>query len=390
MYYKLAADTWDDEEKAAIADVIASGRFTMGPKVAEFERAFAKSIGRKYAVMVNSGSSANLVGIASLFFRKHKPLQRGDEAIVPAIAWSTTYSPLQQYGMRLKFVDVELDTLNMDVKQLEAALTPRTRLVMGVSILGNPAALDVMRAFADKHGLVFFEDNCESLGAELNGKPAGTFGDISTFSTFFSHHISTGEGGIATTDDAELDALMRAIRAHGWTRDVPGNVGVYEPWDDEFKEAYRFILPGYNVRPQELNAAVGIVQLKKVDAMTEARRKNMALFNSLFGADGRFIIQREHGKSSSFSFTIILNPDRNIDRDRVFAALRDADIGFRMVTGGCYPRHEAIKHYDYELVGGATKNADIVHDYGFFIGNHPFDLSEQIRKAHQVLDRACN
>lgn len=390
MYYELAADTWNDEEKAAIAEVVASGRFTMGPKVAEFERAFAKSIGRKHAVMVNSGSSANLVGTAALFFRKHKPFQRCDEAIVPAIAWSTTYSPLQQYGMKLRFVDVELDTLNMDVSKLEAALTPRTRMVMGVSILGNPAALDVMRAFADKHGLVFFEDNCESLGAELNGKPAGTFGDISTFSTFFSHHISTGEGGVATTDDAELDALMRAVRAHGWTRDVPGNVGVYEPWGDEFKEAYRFILPGYNVRPQELNAAIGLVQLKKVDAMTVARRKNMALFNELFGNDDRFIIQREHGKSSSFSFTIILNPKRNIDRDRVFAALRGADIGFRMVTGGCYPRHEAIAHYDYDLVGGAMTNADIVHDYGFFIGNHPFDLSEQIRRAHDVLNRACN
>ena len=389
MYYELAADTWNEEEKAAIAEVVASGRFTMGPKVAEFERAFAKSIGRKYAVMVNSGSSANLVGTASLFYRKHKPFQRGDEAIVPAIGWSTTYSPLQQYGMKLRFVDVELETLNMDVGKLEAALTPRTRMVMGVSILGNPAALDVMRAFADKHGLVFFEDNCESLGAELNGMPAGTFGDISTFSTFFSHHISTGEGGIATTDDPELDALMRAVRAHGWTRDVPGDVGVYEPWDDEFKEAYRFILPGYNVRPQELNAAIGLVQLKKVDAMTVARRKNMALFNELFGNDERFIIQRENGKSSSFSFTIILNPKRNIDRDRVFSALRGADIGFRMITGGCYPRHEAIAHYDYDLMG-EMKNADIAHDYGFFIGNHPFDLSDQIRRAHAVLDRACN
>jgi CDP-6-deoxy-D-xylo-4-hexulose-3-dehydrase len=389
MYYELAADTWDDEEKAAIAEVVTSGRFTMGPKVAAFEQAFAKSIGRKYAVMVNSGSSANLVGIASLFFRKTNPLQRGDEAIVPAIAWSTTYSPLQQYGMKLRFVDVELETLNIDVRKLEAALTPRTKLIMGVSILGNPAALDVMRAFADKHGLVFFEDNCESLGAELNGRPAGTFGDIGTFSTFFSHHISTGEGGIATTDNPEIDALMRAVRAHGWTRDVPGNVGVYEPWDDAFKEAYRFILPGYNVRPQELNAAVGLVQLKKVDAMTEARRRNMALFHELFAGDDRFIIQRENGKSSSFSFTIILNPARHIDRDRVFSALRDADIGFRMITGGCYPRHEAIAHYDYELVGEMT-NADIAHDYGFFIGNHPFDLSDQIRRAHDVLDRACN
>ena len=389
MYYELAADTWGEEEKVAIAEVVASGRYTMGPKVAEFERAFAAYVGRRHAVMVNSGSSANLVGVASLFFRKERPLQRGDEVIVPAIAWSTTFTPLQQYGLKLRFLDVELDTLNMDVSRLEAALTPRTRMLMGVSILGNPAALDIMRAFADKHGLIFFEDNCESLGASLRGRAAGTFGDIGTFSTFYSHHVSTGEGGMLTTDDAELDALARSIRAHGWTRDVPVGAGVYEPWDDEFLEAYRFILPGYNVRPQEINAAVGLVQLSKVDAMTEARRRNMALFNALFEGDDRFIIQRENGRSSSFSFTIILNPKRNIDRDRVFTALRAADIGFRMITGGCYPRHEAIRHFDYELVGPIT-NANIAHDYGFFVGNHPFDLADRIRRMREVLTNACH
>jgi CDP-4-dehydro-6-deoxyglucose reductase, E1 len=389
MYYELAADTWGEEEKAAIAEVVASGRYTMGPKTAAFERAFAASVGRRHAVMVNSGSSANLVGVASLFFRKDRPLRRGDEVIVPAIAWSTTFTPLQQYGLKLRFVDVELDTLNMDVRHLERALTPRTRMIMGVSILGNPAALDVMRAFADKHGLIFFEDNCESLGASLNGKPAGTFGDIGTFSTFFSHHVSTGEGGLLTTDDPELDALARSIRAHGWTRDVPADAGLYEPWDDAFLEAYRFILPGYNVRPQEINAAVGLVQLKKVEGMTESRRRNMVVFNKLFAGDERFIIQRENGRSSSFSFTLILNPRLKMDRARVFGGLRDADIGFRMITGGCYPRHEAIKHFDYELVGPMT-NADIAHDYGFFVGNHPFDLTEQIHHLRDVLVRACN
>jgi len=389
MYYELAADTWGEEEKAAIAEVVASGRYTMGPKTTAFEKAFAASVGRRFAVMVNSGSSANLVGVASLFFRKDRPLQRGDEVIVPAIAWSTTFTPLQQYGLKLRFLDVELETLNMDVSRLEAALTPRTRMIMGVSILGNPAALDVMRAFADKHGLIFFEDNCESLGASLGGKPTGTFGDIGTFSTFFSHHVSTGEGGLLTTDDPELDALARSIRAHGWTREVPADAGLYEPWNDEFLEAYRFILPGYNVRPQEINAAVGLVQLKKVDAMTDARRRNMAVFNTLFAGDERFIIQRENGRSSSFSFTIVLNPKRSIDRNRVFKALREADIGFRMITGGCYPRHEAIKHFDYELVGRMT-NADIAHDYGFFVGNHPFDLTDRIRHLHAVLASACN
>lgn len=388
MTYELAADSWDDEERAAIESVIASGRLTMGPKVAEFEQAFADYFGRQYAVMVNSGSSANLVGIAALCYRKGNPLKPGDEVIVPAISWSTTYHPLQQYGLKLRFVDVELDTLNMDTARLEEALTPATRMIMGVSILGNPAALDVMREFADAHGLILFEDNCESMDAELAGRKTGTFGDIGTFSTFFSHHISTIEGGAFTTDDPELNDLARSIRAHGWTRDVAEGSSLFEPSYDDFYEAYRFILPGYNVRPQEINAAVGLVQLGKLPAMTAARRQNLAKFQDLFGGDERFIIQRENGKSSSFCFTIILSPDKNLVRARVMEALKEADIGFRVITGGCFPRHDVIKYFDHELVGPMT-NGDLAHDRGFFVGNHPFDLGTEIDTLHQVLDVAC-
>ena len=290
MYYDLAADTWGPEEKAAIQNVVNSGRLTMGPKVAEFEAAFAKYFGRRHAVMVNSGSSGNLVGIASLFYRSENPLKRGDEVIVPAIAWSTTYSPLQQYGLKLRFVDVELDTLNMDVRRLDEALNAKTRMIVGVSILGNPAALDKMRKFAEQHGLIFFEDNCESMDAELGGQKTGSFGDISTFSTFFSHHISTIEGGVITTDDDELNALARSIRTHGWTRDLPDTLELCERRDDDFYEAYRFILPGYNVRPQEINAAVGLEQLKKLPYMTDVRRRNWLTFSNLFKDDDRFII----------------------------------------------------------------------------------------------------
>lgn len=388
MFYDLAVNTFGEEEQRVLHEVIDSGSFTMGPRVEAFEEAFAQYFGVRHAVMVNSGSSANLVGVAALFHRKERPLQPGDEAIVPAISWSTTYHPLQQYGMKLRFVDVERDTLNMDVSQLEAALTPRTRMVVGVSILGNPAALDVMRAFADKHDLIFFEDNCESCDAELNGKKTGTFGDFGTFSFFFSHHISTMEGGMIITNDTDLAHRMISIRSHGWTRTVPSDTALFERGGDDHFEAYRFILPGYNVRPGELHAAVGIEQLKKLPAMTAQRRKNLALFQSLLGNDERFIIQRENGLSSSFSFTIILNPDRNLDRNKVFAALREEDIGFRMITGGCFLRHDVIQYYDYNLVSG-IENANLAHDHGFFVGNCPNDLTPQIERLHTVLDKAC-
>ncbi len=388
MFYELTASTWGEEETEAIQRVIRSNRFTMADEVAAFEREFADYFGMRYAVMVNSGSSANLISTAALFYKRDNPLKRGDEAIVPSISWSTTYSPLQQYGLRLRFVDVELETLNMDTARLEEALTPRTRLLVGVSVLGNPAALDVMRAFANRHGLYFLEDNCESMDAELVGQKTGTFGDVSTFSFFFSHHISSMEGGLVLTNDEELFHLLRAIRAHGWTRDLPPDSPLFERSASEHFEAYRFILPGYNVRPIEMVGAVSREQLKKLPAMTLQRRKNLALFQRLFEGDERFITQRENGKSSSFSFTLILNPEAGLERERVFSALQDAGIGFRMITGGCLPCHDTIKYYDYDTVG-PLPNARLAHNQGFFVGNYPRDLTGALMGLREVLDKVA-
>jgi CDP-6-deoxy-D-xylo-4-hexulose-3-dehydrase len=386
--YELASTSWGQEERDAIERVLRGGQFTMGENVRRFEQEFAATVGARHAVMTNSGSSANLVAVAALTHVGRRPLRRGDEVIVPAISWATTFDPLQQYGLKLRFVDVELDTLNMDVAALSAALTPRTRMLVGVSILGNPAALDVMRAFCDQHDLWFLEDNCESLGATLNGRWCGTFGDVGTFSTFYSHHLSTMEGGLLVTDRDEIAHLARAIRNHGWARDLPVDApqGIWQT--DDFCEAYRFIVPGYNVRPLEICGAVGIEQLKKLSRTVEIRRSNAARFVELFGGDSRFILQREHGSSSWFSFTLILNPAYRTDRARVMDAMREAGIGFRMITGGAFPRHEAIKYFDYDFVGPMT-NANIAHDQGFFVGNHPRDLSTELGQLREVLDRAA-
>jgi CDP-6-deoxy-D-xylo-4-hexulose-3-dehydrase len=389
MFYDLASTSWGEEEIRAIERVLREGRLTMGENVRAFEDAFAGKLGVKHAVMVNSGSSANLVGVASLFHLRRNPLQRGDEVIVPAISWATTFHPLHQYGLKLRFIDVELDTLNADVSRLEAALTPKTRMVVAVSILGNPAALDVIRRFCDRHGLYFFEDNCESLGASLNGRPCGTFGDLGTFSTFYSHHISTMEGGVLVTNDTEIAHLARTIRNHGWARDLPADTPLdAPPLADDFFEAYRFIMPGYNVRPLEICGAAGVEQLKKLDAMIAVRRANASVFTRLFAGDERFILQRENGRSSWFSFTMILNPALAIDRARVMVSMREAGIGFRMITGGCFLRHEAVKFFDYETAGEIV-NANIAHDHGFFVGNHPRDLTAEITRLREVLDEAA-
>ena len=389
MRYSLAESSWGEEEINAMRRVIEADHFTMGEKVKQFETAYAKKFGVKYAVMTNSGSSANLVGLASFFFKQENPLKPGDEVIVPSISWATTYYPLQQYGLKLKFLDVELDTLNIDISKLEKALTPKTKMIIAVSILGNPCSLDVIRKFCDDNGLYLFEDNCESMGAELNGKFCGTFGDIGTFSTFFSHHISTMEGGIILTENEETFHLMKSLRAHGWTRDLPYDSSIYDRGEDDFYEAYRFILPGYNARPLDLSGAIGIEQLKKLDSMIAIRRENAEVFVSLFAKDERFIIQKENGKSSWFSFTIVLNPKYAIDRSSVMKAMRTAEIEFRIITGGCFLRHDVIKYFNYETVGEIV-NANIAHDRGFFVGNYPRDIKPQIENLWKVLDFAVS
>jgi len=385
MRFELASSTWGEEENRAILEVMGSDMYTMGKKVRAFEEKFAGYFGMKYAVMANSGSSANLIAIASLFFRKENPLRRGDEVIVPCISWATTFHPLQQYGLRMKFVDIDLHTLNYDIEELKRAVTEKTKMIVAVSILGNPCRFDEITKLCEKNNIILFEDNCESMGAKFNGRYTGTFGLVNTFSTFFSHHISTMEGGLVLTDDKEIYNLLKSMRNHGWTRDQDDDSPIFERKEDDFFEAYRFILPGYNVRPGEIHGAIGLKQLEKLDAFIKMRRTNAEHFVNLFKNDQRFIIQKEVGEASWFCFTMIVNPEYKIDRKKVLQRLKDSDIEHRIITGGNILRHDVIKHYDY--TAGKSSNADIAHYNGFFVGNHPYDIRDKIDYLHDVLKK---
>ncbi len=383
MKYDLAFSTFGKEEKHAMQRVIESNKFTMGENVKNFENQFAKYFGKKYAVMVNSGSSANLIAVASLFFRKNNPLRRGDEVIVPCISWSTTYYPLLQYGLKLKFVDVDLYTLNYDIEELKKSISRNTKMIVAVSILGNPCQLDEISTICKEKNITLFEDNCESMGAKINGKFTGTFGLVNTFSTFFSHHISTMEGGLVLTDDKEIYNLLCSLRNHGWTRDQEPDSPIYEKGNDDFYEAYRFILPGYNVRPTELQGVLGIEQLKKLPEFIKIRRENAKYFVSLFKENKDFIIQKETGESSWFSFTMILRKDSKLKREQVFKALKEAEIAFRIITGGDFLCHDVIKYFDY--ICAKSENAEYIHYNGFFVGNGPLDLKDKINYMYQTM-----
>ncbi len=385
MEYKLTTNTFNNLETRAAIKVIKSGKFTLGKYVKSFEERFAKKFNRKYAVMVNSGSSANLISIASLFYRKKNCLKPGDEVIVPAIAWSTSYFPLIQYGLKIRLCDVDIKTLNVDLNSLKKKINKKTKLIVVVNILGNPANLIELKKICKRKKIILFEDNCESLGAKVGKKFTGEFGELSTSSFFFSHHISTGEGGIITTNSKELNDICKSLRAHGWTRDIKESK-IFKKKKSSFHEQYRFILPGYNVRPQEINAAMGLVQLKKFNEMIKVRRKNAKIFQEIFSKNKNFIIQREHGISSWFSFTLIVNNKKGLTREKVLKVLKKNKIHFRTITGGNIAEHDVIKFLNVPKSDLNLPNASIAHRNGFFIGNFPKDLAPQLRKLEKILN----
>lgn len=380
--YPLSDDTWGKEEIEAINNVIASRSFTMGAKTHEFEEMFAEYFGAKYAVMVNSGSSANLIAIAALIYSGR--LSKGDEVIVPAVSWSTTYFPLYQYGLKLIFIDIDINTLNIDINQIEGAITQKTKAIFAVNLLGNPNEYDDINKICKKHNLILLEDNCEAMGAKYKEKYTGTFGIIGTFSTFFSHHICTMEGGMAVTNDEELYHYMLSLRAHGWTRDIPRSSKIYQKSSNEFYESYNFILPGYNLRPLEIEAAIGIEQLKKLNEFVETRRKNAEYFYGLFSNNQNILIQKEIGQSSWFGFSIVLINNLKDQRDEIINKLKNNGIELRPIVAGNITRNNSVKYLDYKI-NNSLKNADYIHENGLFIGNHSVDIEEKIYYLYTVL-----
>lgn len=386
MKYPLASSTWNDDEYYALERVIRSGNFTMGKEVADFETQFAEWVGSRYAVMVNSGSSANLAMISAMMFRRNERLRAGDEVIVPAVSWSTTYHPLQQHGMKVRFVDIDRDTLNVDLRSLAAAITDETKAIVAVNLLGNPNNFTELKSIISDRNIILLEDNCESLGAIFNGKQAGTYGLMGTFSSFFSHHISTMEGGLVVTDDEELYHILLCIRAHGWTRNLPDkNLVCSDKSDDPFDESFRFVLPGFNLRPLELSGAVGIEQLKKLRGMISARRQNADYFLQLFRDHPWLQPQLETGSSSWFGFSLVLKEDAPFDRCDVIKKLMTSGVDVRPIVAGNFAKNEVLKWFDYSIFGD-LRNADYIDKQGFFVGNHHYPLHEEIGYLRSILE----
>ena len=381
--YNLASDSWDGEEISAINDVIKSNRYTMGPKVKKFEDEFASHFNSDYAIMVNSGSSANLLMIASLFYSKEYDLKEGDEVIVPAVSWSTTYYPVHQYGLKLVFVDVDRDTLNISPEEIKKAISPKTKIIFAVNLLGNPCEFDEIIRICKKNNIILIEDNCESLGAKYQEKFTGTCGIMGSFSFFFSHHLQTMEGGMILTNDKNLYELCVSLRAHGWIRDLPDDNSIEKKTGNSFHDSFNFVTPGYGIRPLEMSGAIGSVQLQKLPIFISNRKKNATIFKSLFENEPNIAIQQETEVSSWFGFSLLLTNKLSSFRDDLINILKENNIECRPIVAGNFTKNPVIKFMDYDIRGELSAS-DEIDKNGFFVGNDFRDLKNEIHYLHEL------
>jgi CDP-6-deoxy-D-xylo-4-hexulose-3-dehydrase len=249
---------------------------------------------------------------------------------------------------------------------------------MAVNLLGNPNDFNRINKIIDVRDIVLMEDNCESMGAKYEGKHAGTFGVMGGYSSFFSHHISTMEGGIIVTDDEELYQILLALRAHGWTRNLPKqNLICSDKSDDPFEESFRFVLPGYNVRPLEIEGALGVEQVKRLPILIEERRKNGKLFQEAMSVHPDLIIQQEIGESSWFGFSLVIRPGSKLTRKELVANLSQLGFECRPIVAGNFAKNEVVKYFDCEE-HSTLKNAEYIDQQGLFVGNHHYPIPDAI------------
>ena len=378
--YPLAFSTWGTEEVEAIQRVIETDMYTMGKHVKQFEQEFAEHFGSPHAVMVNSGSSANLLMLSLL---KWKYKLKGD-IIVPVVGWATTYFPVAQNGFRLNFVDVDPNTWNIDVTKIRDAITPETCAIMPVNLLGNSCDFTEIKKICEEHDLKLIEDNCESMGAMHDGKHTGTIGLAGSFSFFFSHHIQTMEGGMVLCQDKDDADYMRSLRAHGWVRDLPADSHLYKKTGNAFDDNFIFATPGYNVRPLEMSGAIGSEQLKKWPQIEQRRIDNAKHFVSLFHSKPWCRIQQIVGESSWFTFGIVLDGKLKGRRAEIVKALDEAGIQNRPLASRNFLKQPVMRDLDY-IASGEMTAADDIHDNGFFVGNGSEDIINRLDKLYSVI-----
>jgi CDP-6-deoxy-D-xylo-4-hexulose-3-dehydrase len=384
---KLAADTIDTDDFRALSTWLKGEPFlTKGPLVEEFEEQFAAWMGVKFAVMVNSGSSANLLMIQALLCSGQ--LKKGDKVVLPAVCWATDLAPLMQLGLIPVVCDVNLQNaavLATDLETIFQKEAPKALLL--VSILGMPPAMEEILFLTRKYNVILLEDTCESLGSRSDGFLLGSFGLMSTMSMYFGHHISTIEGGMIFTSDPVLASILKMIRAHGWDRDLSEEEkklfrDIHEIKD--FDARFTFYYPGFNVRPTEINAFLGLRQLKKLENIIVKRKENFEFYQEYVKNNQWKPLIPKEDLVSSLGYPII-----HSKRDKIAKALIDAGVECRPFISGNIARQPVFTlNYGYEKL--LLPNADRIHDYGMYVPNHPYMGKDEVFFIADIINKVIN
>ena len=388
--FPLAMNPFGEEEILAMADVLLTGRLTLGSEVEKAEKKFAQCLGVRYAVMVNSGSSANLLAVSALSNKlRAMHCNPGDQVLVPAVCWSTSVFPLLQNSLCPIFVDADPRTFNVTLAELERKFTPRVKAVVAVHVLGNSIDMRQMMDFVTRHKLMLIEDTCESLGSfcsfgvENEQKMLGTFGDFGTFSFYFSHHITSGEGGMITCKTEEDYNLLRCLRAHGWTRHLT-NRQVVEAAHPDVDSRFLFVNVGYNFRPLEVQGAMLSVQLDKLSYFNQCRRDNLARIQELLSRDNRFksvmsLMEAATGVDPAwFGVGVILHRPYAHQRLEFLKYLEKNGIENRPIISGNFIRQPCIAAFCEQERPEDYPGAEAIHTRGFFIGIHQIALEQTV------------
>lgn len=373
--WPLINDNITPGDRGVLSDFCLYGeRFTNGSKVKEFEKIWSDWLGVKHSVMVNSGASANFISIAMV-----KELKGKGEIIVPPIGWVSDISSVVQLGMTPVFVDVSLNDFNITAENIKNAITSKTKAIVLVHTLGFNAINEEIIQLAKDNDLILIEDCCESHGATYNGKRVGSFGDISLFSFYFGHHITTIEGGTVCVNDEKLYDLAKLFRSHGMTREAsPELQRDYQLMYPNLNPLFTFAVAGFNMRSTELNAVLGIEQMKRLDANIEARTHN--LYTWLGNLDkSKFIASFTTSGSSNFALPLIMQGSTRDKLKDVCRILEEEGVEYRLGTagGGNQALQPYLKKFPYRI-SGTLANANYIHENALYVGNHPELKEEQI------------
>lgn len=399
----VSGRTFDDQELVNLVDSSLEFWLTTGRYAEQFERAFAQKIGVRHALLCNSGSSANLLALSSLTSPKleDRQIKAGDEVITVAAGFPTTVNPIVQNQLTPVFLDIELGTYNIDVNYLEEAISPRTKAIMIAHTLGNPFNLDVVMEVANRHNLWLIEDNCDAVGSTYNGRNTGTFGHLATTSFYPAHHITMGEGGCVLTKSPILKKIVESFR--DWGRDCwcpPGETNTcgkrFEwqlgdlPCGYDHKYIYSHV--GYNLKMTDMQAAVGVAQLDKLDQFTAVRKQNFQhLYDGLKPFEDVLILpEATHNSDPSwFGFLVTVRPDAPFSRNELVRYLEENHIATRQLFGGNLTRQPAYQNVDYRVVGELT-NTDMVMNHTFWIGVYPSLTSQMLDYVIERFDTFIN